>query len=281
MRLSTDFTATTPVPSFWYSGPSDPEAFRARTTYLDADTLAESGLGKVDLYVAGNFVLESGTKLELNAGGSFSVSANTVAAYTQDFRIDGAINIAGGSVKLLQAENVSFGAGASIDVSGQRVNSAIDGMPARPPVVDGGTVEIMNGQFDPGVVIDVSGGGWYRSTGRKAEFKAGNAGRIVLRGVNAAQLANVDLRAYAAGSGGSLTIETTSSLQLGGGATADAQTVRLPETLLESAASARLRSTRRAISLFRPVSRSRRYRSVSMCGEGTSQASPPVRRSRR
>ena len=229
VRLPTDFTATTPLSSFWYAGGT--EAFRARTTYLDADTLAQSGLGKVDLYVAGNFELESGTKLQLNAGSSFSVSANTVDRYTQDFRIDGAINIAGGTVKLLQAENVSFGAGASIDVSGQRINSVIDGMPTRPPIVNGGKVEIMNGQFDPGVVIDVSGGGWYRSTGRKTEFKAGNAGQITLRGVDAAQLSNINLRAYAIGSGGSLTVETMSSLQLGGGATAGAQAVRLPETL--------------------------------------------------
>lgn len=236
VQLPADFSATTPLASFWYSGTSgidstDDGSFLLRTTYLDSDVLGAAGFGKIALYVSKSFTLEQGTTLELTPGSSFTVEANTVPTHTQDFRIGGVIRAAGGSVKLHQAENVYFGSGATIDVSGQWVNQRTDAATPLAPVVDGGSIEIINSRFEPGVVLDVSGGGWYRPQKGKYELQVGDAGAITFTDIDAAELLKADLRGYAAGSGGSLTLTTSSSLQIGGAAPAPAGTVRLAETL--------------------------------------------------
>ena len=230
--LPADFSATTPLASSWYSGsPGVTDSFLFRTTYLDSDVLGAAGFGAIELYVTKSFSLEKGTALELAPGSSFTVEANTVDAYTQDFRIDGVIRAAGGSVKLNQAENVYFGSGAAIDVSGQWVNQRTGAATIAAPVIGGGSIEVMNARFESGAVLDVSGGGWYRLQKSKYELRAGDAGAITLSDVDAAQLLKADLRGYAAGSGGSLTFDTSSSLRIGGTASAPAGTVRLAETL--------------------------------------------------
>ncbi|MDE5457055.1 filamentous hemagglutinin N-terminal domain-containing protein [Bradyrhizobium sp. CSA112] len=235
VQLPADFSATTPLTSFWYSGTSDPstndDSFLRRTTYLDPDALGAAGFGKIDLYVSKSFTLEKGTALELAPGSSFTVQANTVNAYTQDFRVDGVIRAAGGSVKLNLAENVYFGSGAAIDVSGQWVNQRTDAATLSAPVIGGGSIEVMNARFEPGAILDVSGGGWYRLQKGKYELRVGDAGAINFTDIDAAEVLKADLRSYTAGSGGSLTLTTGSSLQIGGAASAPAGTVRLAETL--------------------------------------------------
>lgn len=230
-QLPTNFTATTSLPSSWYSGaPGNQDSFRLRTTYLDSDVLADAGLGKIELYVSNNVTLEKGTTLELTPGSTFSIKANSTVAYSQDFKIDGVIHAPGGSVNLLGAENVSFGAGAAIDVSGQWANQVKGGASAQPPVINGGSITLDQAHFQPGVVLDVSGGGWYRLRNGKPQVKFGDAGKI--NTIDATELANADMRAHAAGSGGSLTISVgTASLQIGGDVPTAPNTVRLSETL--------------------------------------------------
>ncbi|MBB4425814.1 filamentous hemagglutinin family protein [Bradyrhizobium sp. CIR48] len=233
-QLPTNFTATSQLPSTWYSGaPGNQDSFRLRTTYLDSDALADAGLGKIELYVSNNVTIEKGTTLELTPGSTFSIKANSTVAYSQDFKIDGVIHAPGGNVNLLGAENVSFGAGAAIDVSGQWVNQVKGGAAsALPPVVNGGSITLDQAHYQPGVVLDVSGGGWYRLRGGKPQVKFGDAGKITLNTTEVAELANADMRAYAAGSGGSLAMNlTTESLQIGGGTPTSPNTVRLSETL--------------------------------------------------
>ena len=235
VQLPADFSATTPLSSFWYSGTNDTspnnDSFLRRTTYLDSDVLGAAGFGKIELYVTKSFTLEKDTALELTPRSSFAVLANTTAAYTQDFRIDGVIRAAGGSVKLDQAENVYFGSGSAIDVSGQWVNQWTDATSGLAPVTGGGSIQIMNARFEPGAVLDVSGGGWHRLQKGKLELRVGDAGAINFTEVDAAEVLKADLRGYAAGSGGSLSLNTGSSLQIGGAASAPAGTVRLAETL--------------------------------------------------
>ncbi|WP_441276644.1 filamentous hemagglutinin family protein [Tardiphaga sp. 172_B4_N1_3] len=236
LQLPADFSATSPLASFWYSGTSGinlppDDSFLRRTTYLDSDVLAAAGFGTTELYVSKSFTLEKGTTLELAPSSSFIVQANTTDAYTQNFKIDGAIRAAGGTVKLNQAENVYFGAGASIDVSGQWINQRADAATVVAPVIGGGSIEVMNARFEPGAVLDVSGGGWYRLQKGKRELRVGDAGTITFAGIDAAELLKADLRGYAAGSGGSLSVTTNSSLQIGGAASAPVGAVRLAETL--------------------------------------------------
>src|SRR5262249_2365705 len=54
---------------------------------------------------------------------------------------------------------------------------------------------------------------------------------ITFNNIDAAELLKADLRGYAAGSGGSLALTTSSSFQIGGAAQAPAGSVRLAETL--------------------------------------------------
>ncbi|WP_441240899.1 filamentous haemagglutinin family protein [Tardiphaga sp. 768_D3_N2_1] len=237
VQLPADFGATTPLSSFWYSGlsgvisPPNDDSFLRRTTYLDSDVLAAAGFGTIELYVSKSFTLEKGTTLELTPSSSLIVQANSTDAYSQNFRIDGVIRAAGGTVRLNQAENVYFGAGAAIDVSGQWINQRTDAAAVSAPVIGGGNIEVMNARFEPGAVLDVSGGGWYRLQKGKRELRVGDAGTITFAGIDAAELLKADLRGYAAGSGGSLSVTTNSSLQIGGAASAPAGTVRLAETL--------------------------------------------------
>lgn len=228
--LPADFTATSPVPSFWYAGgPEIADSFRLRTTHLDADVLARSGMGRIDLYVSADVSLPQGTTLDLTPGSTFSVIANTVPTYTQGFQIDGVIRIPGGRVRFFDAETLTFGPRAALDLGGQWVNGFIDAVSALPPVINGGSAQLMNARFQPGAVIDVSGGGWYRMQGAKPSLSLGDAGEIVL--TDPGQLLNADLRGYAAGSGGRLSVETDGSFQIGGATPSDPGTTRLSETL--------------------------------------------------
>lgn len=231
-RLPTNFTATSQLPSTWYSGaPGNQDSFRLRTTFLDSRVLADAGFGNIELYVSNNVTLEKGTTLELTPNSTFSIKANSTVNYSQDFKIDGVIRAPGGTVNLLFAENLTFGAGSAIDVSGQWVNQVKGAVSALPPVIHGGSITLDNAHYQPGVVLDVSGGGWNRLRGGKPQLKVGDAGKITLNTIDAAELAKADMRAYAAGSGGSLAVSTATSLQIGGGTPASANTVRVSETL--------------------------------------------------
>lgn len=196
-----------------------------KTTYLAADVLAQSGMAKLDFYVRNGFVLGKDDRLELTPGTSFSVAANTGSSLSATFAIDGSIRIAGGSVRLAGAK-ATYGAGAVIDVSGLWVNDSSGAA----PVIKGGSIELA-GKFAEGVILDVSGGGWYDRSGTKAKLKVGDAGIITLSVTDANQLSGLDLRGYAAGSGGSLVINTESKVQLGGVAATDPSVLMLSTSL--------------------------------------------------
>lgn len=232
--LPKNFTATTVLDPTWYSGTSDPAnddqmSYRNRTTYLDSDVLAQSQMGSLTFYVSTGFVLGQGEKLELAPKSDFAVIANTGTSVSTDFKIDGTIRIAGGDVRVIGSNSV-FGAGAKIDVSGEWVNDLTDAGLRPVPAIDGGTIST-TGKFAPGVVLDVSGGGWLKARGKKLEVALGDAGSIALNIPDTDQIANLDLRGYAGGSGGQLDITTGSSIQIGGAAPTDPSILHLSETL--------------------------------------------------
>jgi filamentous hemagglutinin family protein len=230
--LPANFNATGTLDASWYAGgPDIADSFRRRTTHLDADVLSEAGMGKIQIYVSANVSLTEGTVLDLAPGSTFSVIANSTAAYTQDFQIDGVIRAPGGTVRFFDAENLTFGSHSALDLSGQWINELTHGVSVQAPVTKGGTIELMNARFEAGAVFDVSGGGWLQTGSGKPKLKVGDAGQILLGRIHAEELANMDLRGYSAGSGGHLTFSTDSSLQIGGAAPSAANTIRLSETL--------------------------------------------------
>ncbi|WP_441242473.1 filamentous haemagglutinin family protein [Tardiphaga sp. 768_D3_N2_1] len=231
VRLPEGFGATSVLDPLWYTpgvilDPNDPgnRTPDQKVTYLDSGVLAAANFAKLNIHVASGFSLGQGEKLELAPGTSLSILANSSGRYPATFAVDGSIRIAGGAV-VLGAE-ATFGAGSSIDVSGLWVNDASGAA----PVIRGGSIQLW-GTFADGVILDVSGGGWYDRSGTKPKLKVGDAGTISLRVADGEQLSRLDLRGYAAGSGGSLVIYTDSKVQLGGVAATDPSVLMLSTSL--------------------------------------------------
>jgi filamentous hemagglutinin family protein len=197
-----------------------------KVTYLSSDVLAESGIANFNLVVRNSFTLAKGERLELAPATSFSVTVNS-SSPTTTFTVDGSIRIAGGSVIIAGAKIAHFGSTASVDVSGEWRNGVAGG---QPPIIKGGSIRAV-GDLAPGAIFDVSGGGWYDTTGIKPKLKLGDAGALSLSPGDVAQLADLDLRGYSMASGGTLSVITSGWIQIGGTLPADAATGWLPGTL--------------------------------------------------
>ncbi|NVO13596.1 MAG: filamentous hemagglutinin family protein [Rhodoplanes sp.] len=229
--LPAGFDSRSVLGATWFGGSAtDVNSYQKKTTYLDSDILAASGMGAFKFYVTKSLGLAAGETLELTPKTAFSVSG--AGPGVGDFTIGGTIRIAGGTVSLGAANSIVLESGSVIDVGGEWVNELIDGAGARAPAIDGGKITLaayLSGTGTP--VLDVSGGGRLSSSGGKTRLKAGNAGSIDIYARTAAQIARLDMRAYAAGSGGALNIRTTAAVQLGGAAPADPATLYLPGTV--------------------------------------------------
>lgn len=212
--------------------------------YFDGKTF-----GHLAIYSGGNapygdLVIPEGVTVDLGAGGSFTFEGSRA-------RIDGAIVSPGGSVSIStvvantlavpggsrdQAWNdirpedrpwLKLGAHAVIDVSGRWINQQIAPLTPGGFHIDGGSVSLVSSNdliLSRGSVIDVSGGG--RLT--RKELTAGDGGGILLQndiqpyGATGVPTApggvfdiQAELRAYALGTGGSLTIGTSRSILIG------------------------------------------------------------------
>lgn len=227
--LPAGFTATSQLDTSWQWGAANDEgAFQKRRTYFDTDVLAQSGLGTIDLIVSTGFTLGAGEQLTLAAGTVLSVTPNVTMRFPANvFRIDGTIRSAGGTVTL----SGKFGSSAVIDVSGQVVNQLADGTQGPTPVIKGGTV-ILGGEFADGMVVDASGGAWLAMSSGKPALKFGDGGNVTLNGVNSQELAGLDLRGFAAGSGATLTLGADGAVQIGGMAPDNLSVLHLPASLL-------------------------------------------------
>jgi filamentous hemagglutinin len=232
--LPEDFTSTTPLDKSWYD-PGDPNPHKAKTTYLDSDIMARSGMDAFQLFVSSSATLGAGETLELAPHTNVLLNGNT-GDHSATITINGTIRVAGGTITLEGAGANRLGAGAVIDVSGQWTNGRTDSVRALPPVINGGTIQLhgnlqLGESSGPDVVLDVSGGGWLNARGAKPKLEVGDAGSIELSVRDASQFSQLDLRGYAAGSGGKITIATTGAVQVGGNAATNPGTLRLPGTL--------------------------------------------------
>ncbi len=234
LRLAADFHADTALGQEFYV-PLDPVLQNSRKlTHLSDDALSNSGMGQIVLnLVRGDFILESGAAINLLPGASFYASGGegSVAA----LKVDGLIRAPGGSIQLDSINGkLELGAQGRLDASGQWVNTWRDGMASGPWAMAGGAIKLNVGQLlaDPAAAIDVSGGG-RADTGKGGlpNLRVGNAGSISLTGLSPElDLAALNLRAYSAGSAGSLNLESSMQVQIGGKDPAPG-TVLLPATL--------------------------------------------------
>ncbi|MGJ7543083.1 filamentous haemagglutinin family protein [Variovorax sp. LT1R16] len=229
-QLGADFTRATALDARWRREDG------TNASWFDAGMLERSGLGNIQFHVTGNFILTKDTELTLAPKAEFAVLASAGDTASLDFRIDGILRSAGGSVTLFNQESVggsvTLGEGARIDMSGQWHNETMDGRAVDVFVKDGGTISLEASRLHvegPAALV-VSGGGRGWRDGSKKKLDMGDAGSIRLDGVAGKDLDLLDLQAFAAGSGGSLALVLAEDkLNIGGKPVADEW--RLPTTL--------------------------------------------------
>lgn len=244
VALAGDFTVDSDLPSDFYDLTRNPKE-RAKTAYIADSILNRSGMGKIDIYYNKAFKLAEGASLDLAPGATLNViqHGSPSNALPTTAEINGSVRIAGGIINIQVGNKMEVGAKAVLDVSGSWLNDAADGGPAPLSQINGGMVALavdanalgsgVKGEITiaSGAIIDVSGGARLSAAGAKTKLKLGDAGSIRLTNLTGTSLDGVDLRGFAAGSGGTLNIGVLADVQVGGAAPANAATFHLRDTL--------------------------------------------------
>lgn len=242
--LGSSFTTGSAMPAAFYDPTSD-AASRAKTTYLDVAMLNKSGLGTFKLNYNNTFRVTGDASLELIPGASLTLFPNTTPSELTrtSIIIDGRIRAAGGTIVFNTNNDLTLGAGALIDVSGQWINEYASGAPTQAPNIDGGSIGLIVNpnsaklgvvgtvSVASGAVLDVSGGGRLSQRGGKQTLQLGDAGTLELMNMANNDLSIIDMRAYAAGAGGTLILSMLGDVQIGGTLPADPLTRYVPGTL--------------------------------------------------
>ncbi|GER21038.1 filamentous haemagglutinin family protein [Variovorax boronicumulans] len=219
-RLAQDFEARTKLGDDFYVQLKPDEQKSRKLTFLSDDMLSDSGMGTIVLNtINGDFELAGGAAVTLSPGASLFVAGTEGS--TNDIRIHGQIRAPGGQISLSSANGLlEVGEHGRLDASGQWINTWRDGALRGAWAVDGGAITVNVGKISAhkAAVFDVSGGG-RTDLGKKGlpTLRVGDAGAISLTGVTPdLDLGALNLRAHAAGSAGSLSLATASSVQVGG-----------------------------------------------------------------
>ncbi|WP_130230587.1 filamentous hemagglutinin N-terminal domain-containing protein, partial [Bradyrhizobium sp. Leo121] len=244
VKLASNFTVDSELPSDFYDLTRDPKE-RAKTAYIADGILNRSGVGKIDIFYNKAFKLAEGASLDLTPGATLNViqHGSPSNALPTTAEVNGGIRIAGGTINIQVGNKIDVGAKAVLDVSGRWLNDVADGGPAAFSQINGGTVSLavdsnavesgVRGEVTiaSGAIIDVSGGVRLSAAGAKTKLKLGDAGAIRLTNLTGTSLDGVDLRGFAAGSGGTLNIGVLADVQVGGAAPANAATFHLRDAL--------------------------------------------------
>ncbi|WP_184415182.1 two-partner secretion domain-containing protein [Rhodocyclus tenuis] len=177
--------ATALAESFFASPFATGLGARGETATISADALQAGGFGRVELLANELFSLQTGTRLNLGAGGSFSATAGHID-------IDGSISAPAGSITLTASPTILTGAtpaagvasvvfseGASLSTAGYWSNDGrnaggnVDSALAN----DGGSITVA--AYDSivlptGAALDVSAGAWRNASGKLSFGKAGS-----------------------------------------------------------------------------------------------------------
>jgi filamentous hemagglutinin family protein len=219
-RLAQDFDARARLGEDFYVQVKPDELKSRKLTFLSDDMLSDSGMGTIVLNtINGDFELAKGAVLNLSPGASLSVAGTEGS--TRDIRIQGQIRAPGGKIGLSSVNGkLEIGEQGRLDASGQWINTWRDGALRGAWALDGGAITVIAGKIvvHKDAALDVSGGGRV-DPGKQGlpTLRVGNAGSISLAGVTPdLDLDALNMRAHAAGSAGSLSIQTASAVQVGG-----------------------------------------------------------------
>ena len=204
---------------------SEPLPASYTASLLRPELLGTQGFGNVILHTNGKFLDPASVALEFPAGGSFSVTANSIG-------IGGSIDIPGGTISAAAEPTFTAGTGASLTLGaqasltarGEWVNDSpllYPGGNSAPLFINGGAVSLTalsqnftdspSVSLTPGSLIDVTGGGQLSSSGA---LNAGTGGSITIGGLVSGTIAGAPprlelgatLRGYGLFEGGSLSL---------------------------------------------------------------------------
>lgn len=205
--LNAGFNSTDPLPNS-----------RISTVEIDAGMLNRSGFEDIALSTAGKVKVNS--EMNLAVGSKLAISG-------RDVEVNKSIVARGGSVTLnsqltngttiADDTNVTVANGVKVDVSGNWTNDALNTPATGRVLTKGGKVTISSADevtLGAGSLVDVSGGGWLQ---RDKKLVNGDAGSINIAGqvgqgsqdspfTYKAPLLNGELRGFALGTGGNLSI---------------------------------------------------------------------------
>jgi len=201
---------------------------------VGTDPAAFAGDVPTDLNLApgGHLVIPRGEVVNLGAGGVFTFEGKTVD-------LEGKLLAPGGSVVLVaqnrgvdsteEAQVIRLGATGVIDVAGRWRNGRLTGGPAQ--ALNGGTISLTSNEIllPQGSLLDVSGGGRLAATGTKVTAGKGGSITLDISGppnpstfpqrlpYDQSLVMDGELRGYALGPGGALTLITSQELVIGSG----------------------------------------------------------------
>ncbi|WP_412180508.1 filamentous hemagglutinin N-terminal domain-containing protein, partial [Variovorax paradoxus] len=219
-RLAKDFGALTTLGDDFYVQLKPDEQGSRKLSFLSDDMLSRSGMGSIVLNtINGDFELAAGAALQLSPGASLTVAGTEGS--TRDIRIFGQIRAPGGRIGLSSSNGaLEIGAQGRLDASGQWLNTWREGPASGAWAIDGGAISLGVAKIaaDPAAVFDVSGGGRVDvAKNGLPTLRVGDAGSVTLVGVTPElDLGALNLRAFAAGSAGSLVLDVLSPVQIGG-----------------------------------------------------------------
>ena len=209
------------------------------TVHLGVDTLAHSGMARIDLYSNGKITVHDDVDLHVAAGGEIKL----VGAQLD---VQGGLHTPGGTItlKTQQVKNgltpnndLQLGAHAQIDTHGLWINDAtgVAGANTAVKVINGGKITVSSAgdlTLPAGSVLDVGGGAWLQGNGK---VKNGNGGAISIATADtlAGHMLQLDaqLLGDAPGKGGSLSV-TANTVRIDSANTATPAATTTPELLL-------------------------------------------------
>jgi len=191
---SINIAKTVPLDTNFKADDALPES-RIKTIELDATKLNNGGFEQITLNTPGGVKVNA--ELKMAEGTSFSI--NNILATNE---INNSITARGGSIAITQAliaDNVK------LDVSGNWINDAVSAPTGRILTKGGNVAVTLKEAIGKNTLIDVAGGGWLQADKKLVKGVAGNIDIVALKDPSSL-LNNVELRGYALGTGGNLSI---------------------------------------------------------------------------
>lgn len=203
------------------------------TTLLEASMLNNSGFENLTISTSGNIRTDAALNLALDS--KLSLTGQNVSVHNDIVARGGSVTLAGTAIAVDNA--------AKIDVSGLWTNDYLNPASATGRVVNkGGSVSLTSSgavSLGQGTVVDVSGGGWLNMAGKVSNGDAGsiniaaNVTKNIAASTGVAPILGGELRGYALGVGGSLSL-TAPFVTIGASGIGDARELWLTPSFFQN-----------------------------------------------